>query len=315
MNQAGERKIIPGADVEEHLRQFLRESAYTAQGGVITDLDGTVVHEDRGRVYIPEAVGFALKELYDLGRPLILNTLRFPLSVIRTFGKEWHALARSPIPTVTLNGSQLGFVTQNAAGEMVFEELDAYPLSRIEVDEVLEGVQGLLAGGISDILVFYYPRDWRMGEIIWTPVPERVTAVKEKYLSASTVTAVEFTKLREQMQAEEVCMIFLLIDAPEDQLMAYQHTQRSSFFTRRGVDKLSGAQAIAGRLGIDLAHSIGAGDAETDRFLNGVGLAILVGNHELEFRGSFQTLKLKNQFELGDLLFRLAELQREALKK
>jgi hydroxymethylpyrimidine pyrophosphatase-like HAD family hydrolase len=178
----------------------------------------------------------------------------------------------------------------------------------------LQGVQGLLDGGINDVLVFYYPRDWRMGEIIWTPVPEKVQPVKEKYRSASAVTAVEFAKLREQMRSEEICMIFLLINAPQDRLMAYQHTKRSNFFTRRGVDKLFGAQAIATRLGIDLAHSIGAGDAETDRFLNGVGLAILVGNHDLEFRGSFQTLKLKNQFELGDLLFRLADLQREALK-
>lgn len=308
------RKIILSEGVEEHLRQFLRESAYAAQGGVITDLDGTVVHEEHGRVYIPESVEYGLKELYDLGRPLILNTLRFPLSVIRTFGKEWYAIANTPIPTVTLNGSQFGYVTQNAAGELIFEELDAYPLSNAEVDGALQIAQELLNGGINDLLVFYYPRDWRMGEIIWTPVPERVTPVKEKYRSASAVTAVEFTKLREQMQAEEICMIFLLIDAPQDQLMAYQHTKRSNFFTRGGVDKLFGAQAIAARLGIDLAHSIGAGDAETDRFLNGVGLAILVGNHALEFRGSFQTLKLKNQFELGDLLFRLAELQREALK-
>jgi hydroxymethylpyrimidine pyrophosphatase-like HAD family hydrolase len=314
MNKSEARKVILAENVEQHLRQFLRQSAYAAQGGVMTDLDGTIVHEEGGRVYIPEPVEVALKEFYDLGRPLILNTLRFPLSVIRTFGKEWYAIANAPIPTVTLNGSQFGFVTQNEAGELLFEELGAFPLSSTEVDEVLQGVQGLLDGGINDVLVFYYPRDWRMGEIIWTPVPEKVQPVKEKYRSASAVTAVEFAKLREQMQAEEICMIFLLINAPEDKLMAYQHTKRSNFFTQHGVDKLSGAQAIATRLGIDLAHSIGAGDAETDRFLNGVGLAILVGNHDLEFRGSFQTLKLKNQFELGDLLFRLADLQREVLK-
>lgn len=306
------RKIVLGEGLEEHLRQFLKQSAYAAQGGIITDLDGTVVHEQHGRVYIPDQVTYALKALYELGRPLVLNTLRFPLSVIRTFGKEWYAISNAPIPTVTLNGSQCGFVTQTSAGDLIFEEMDAFPLPKSEVEEVLQGVQGLLEGGVSDLLVFYYPRDWRMGEIIWTPVPEKVEAVKEKYRSASAVTAVEFTKLREQMTAEEICMIFLLIDAPDQQLMAYQHTKRSNFYTRRGVDKLFGAQAIAQRLGIELAHSIGAGDAETDRFLNGVGLAILVGNHSLEFRGSVQTLMLKNQFELGDLLFRLAELQREA---
>jgi hypothetical protein len=105
MNHLETRKIVLGEGVEDHLRQFLRQSTYASHGGVITDLDGTIVHEDRGRVYIPEPVEFALKELYDLGRPLIINTMRFPLSVIRTFGKEWYAIANSPIPTVTLNGS------------------------------------------------------------------------------------------------------------------------------------------------------------------------------------------------------------------
>ena len=104
MNKSEAKKIILAEGVEEHLRQFLRQSAYAAQGGVMTDLDGTIVHEEGGRVYIPAPVEVALKEFYDLGRPLILNTLRFPLSVIRTFGKEWYAIANAPIPTVTLNG-------------------------------------------------------------------------------------------------------------------------------------------------------------------------------------------------------------------
>jgi hydroxymethylpyrimidine pyrophosphatase-like HAD family hydrolase len=273
-------------------------------------LDGTVVHEEQGRIYIPKPVEFALKELYDLGRPLILNTLRFPLSVIRTFGKDWYSISNSPIPTVTLNGSQLGFVTKTAQDELTFEEIAAFPLKAEEIDDVLDGVKGLLDGGINDILVFYYPRDWRMGEIIWTPVPEKVQPVKEKYTSASSVTAVEFAKLREQLHAEKLCMIFLLVNVPHDKLMAYQHTKRGNFYTREGVDKLFGAQSIAAKLGIDLSHSLGAGDTEMDNFLRGVGLAVIVGGRELGFSGSLQTIKLKTSFELGDLLFRWAELQR-----
>ena len=69
-------------------------------------------------------------------------------------------------------------------------------------------------------------------------------------------------------------------------------------------------------LGVDLASSLGAGDAELDRFLGAVGLAVVVGNNNLEFRGLLQTVKLKNSFELGALLFRLAELlgDRSAVK-
>ncbi|MGH9940938.1 MAG: HAD family phosphatase [Pyrinomonadaceae bacterium] len=300
-------------EVEEKLRAFLRTSAYASHGGVVTDLDGTVVHEDQGRVYIPPPVELALKELYDLGRPLILNSLRFPLSVLRTFGKEWYGISNAPIPTISMNGSQLGFVVKNDQGELEFEEITAFPLTDAEIEEALRGVGQLLAGGIKDVLVFYYPRDWRMGEIIWTPVPENVLHVKEKYVSASAVTAVEFAKLREQMFAQEVCMIFLLIDAPEDTLMAYQHTKRSNFFTRAGVNKLSGTEAMAAHLGVDLSHSVGAGDTEMDNFLSGVGLTLLVRNHELAFRGIHQTVKVRDSFEQGDILFRLAQIQRELL--
>ena len=305
------KKTALSLEVDELLKQFVRKSRFAATGGVITDLDGTAVHEEQGRIYIPEPVEFGLKKIYELGQPVVLNSLRFPLSVMRTFGKEWLAIANAPIPVVSMNGSQLGFVTRDEKDELCFEEITAFPLAATEIDEVLEGVQGLLDGDVREILLFYYPRDWRMGEIIWTPVAEKVIHVKEKYRSASSVTAVEFAKLREQLQSEEICMIFLLIERSADDLMAYQHSKPSSFFTRKGVDKLYGSQQIARKLGFDLAHSIGAGDTPMDSFLNGVGLAVQVGNFNLEFKGLQATIKLKNSFELGDFLFRLAELRQE----
>lgn len=293
------------------LKQFIRQSRFTEKGGIITDLDGTAVHEEHGRIYIPEPVEFALKRLYQTGRPVILNSLRFPLSVMRTFGKEWLAIANAPIPVVSMNGSQLGFVNRDENNELSFEEITAFPLEAEQIDEVVAGVQKLLDDDIREVLLFYYPRDWRMGEIIWTPIAEKVIHVKEKYASASSVTAIELTKLREQLHAEEICMIFLLIERPADDLMAYQHSRPSSFFTRRGVDKLFGTQAIAEYLGIDLAHSVAAGDTPMDNFLSGAGLAVQVGGRDLEFRGIHSTVNLANSFELGDFLFRLAELQKE----
>lgn len=304
-------ETILNPEIDQALRQFLKHSRYAEAGGVITDLDGTAVHEDQGRVYIPPRVEFGLKRLYELGRPVVLNSLRFPLSVMRTFGREWIAIANAPIPVVSLYGSQIGFVTKTDEDELTFEEIEAFPLAAAEIDDVLKGVEGMVEGGIKDLLLFYYPRDWRMGEIIWTPVAEKVISVKEKYLSASAVTAVELPKLREQLHREEICMIFLLIEVAEDQLMAYQHTKRSNFFTHKGVDKLSGTREIARHLGLDLSASIGAGDSPMDVFLSGVGLAVHVGNPNLEFLGLQQTIKVKSIFELGDLLFRLADLQQE----
>ena len=295
-------------EVETKLRKFVEQSAFTTSGSVVTDLDGTAVHEFQGKIIIPKEVELGLMQHYESGRPLILNSLRFPLSVIRTFGQDWYKLSNAPIPTVTLNGSLMGFIKKTTESELVFEEAVAFPLTADEIREALKGVKGMLDGGIKNILVFYYPRDWRIGEVIWTPVPENIITVKEKYRSASAVTAVKFPKLEEQMLAEDVCMIFLLIDAPEDQLMAYQHTKRSNFITHKDVDKVSGAHAMAEVLGVELQQSLCAGDTELDNFLEGVGLASIVGNKELKFRGQVETVRLKNSHELGDLLFRAAAL-------
>jgi len=308
-------KAIQKYEFDEVLRNFLMQSRFATDGAVVTDLDGTAVHEEHGRVYIPEPVEIGLKKLYELGRPVVLNSLRFPLSVMRTFGKEWLAIANAPIPVVSLYGSQTGYVTRDDKGELCFEELDAFPLDAGEIDDVLQRVGQLVEGGVRDLLLFYYPRDWRMGEIIWTPVAEKVIHVKEKYTSASAVTAVELEKLREQLHAEEICMIFLLVEIPQDQLMAYQHTNRSNFFTHQGVNKLTGTEAIARQLGFALEHSIGAGDSEMDTFLKGVGLTVQVGNNpRFAFRGLTDTVRINTIFELGDFLLRLADFQREILK-
>jgi hydroxymethylpyrimidine pyrophosphatase-like HAD family hydrolase len=300
--------MVLNAETDLRLQRFIEQSSFATSGVVITDLDGTAVHEYQGKIAIPKEVELGLMRHYERGRPLILNSLRFPLSVIRTFGKDWYRLSNAPIPTVTLNGSLMGFVKKTDDGELGFEEAVAFPLTQDEIIAALKGVKAILDGGIKNILVFYYPRDWRIGEVIWTPVPENVHLVKEKYTSASAVTAVEFPKLQEQMLAEEICMIFLLIDAPEDQLMAYQHTKRSNFITHKGIDKLFGAQAMAKFLDTDLGQSLGAGDTELDNFLSGVGLALLVGNQDLAFRGTIDTIKLRDSMELGAVLFRAAEL-------
>jgi hydroxymethylpyrimidine pyrophosphatase-like HAD family hydrolase len=296
------------AEAEAKLRQFIQESSFASSGVVVTDLDGTAVHEYQGKTIIPKEVELGLMRHYERGRPLILNSMRFPLSVIRTFGQDWYKLSNAPIPTVTLNGSLMGFVKKTDESELVFEEAAAFPLTKQEIIEALEGVEVLLNGGIENVLVFYYPRDWRIGEVIWTPIPENILPVKEKYRSASAVTAVELPKLREQMLAEDICMIFLLIDAPESQLMAYQYTKSGNFITHKGVDKLFGARAMSELLHYDLRASMGAGDAELDTFLSGVGLALIVGDQQLSFRGLKDTIKLNNSFELGNLLFRAAEL-------
>jgi hydroxymethylpyrimidine pyrophosphatase-like HAD family hydrolase len=289
--------------IQNTLRDFLAHSDFARSGAVITDLDGTALHESNGRISIAKPVELGLKRLYDLGHPFVLNSLRFPLSVLRSFGRDWYSVSNAPIPAVTLNGSLLGYVTLTPAGEVTFEEIAAFPLQAAEIDAALDGIQKLMDSGVRELLLFYYPRHWQAGEIIWTPAVERTQAILQKYRSASSVVTWEFAQLRAKLHAADICMMLLLLDLSQDQLMAYQHTRRDNFLTREGIDKLSGAQHIAELLHFDLASSIGAGDTEMDRFLSGTGLAVLVGGMPLEFHGRIATLRLKNSFELGDLLF------------
>src|SRR5678816_413056 len=120
-------------DIEVKLQRFIEQSSFATSGVVITDLDGTAVHEFQGKIAIPKEVELGLMRHYERGRPLILNSLRFPLSVIRTFGQDWYRLSNAPIPTVTLNGSLMGFVKKTDEGELGFEEAVAFPLTKEEI--------------------------------------------------------------------------------------------------------------------------------------------------------------------------------------
>ena len=285
------------------LRRFLSSGRFAAAGAVITDLDGTAVLEREGRIYLPPTVEGGLEHIRRLGRPVIANTLRFPRSVIGVFGDEWHRSTGTDLPLVSMKGSQIGRVVRDEAGAMSFEEWHAETLTPAEISEVMVGVEGMVDDGVRDLLVFHYPRDWRQGELIWTPDADRVEAVAAKYRSATRAFSSDVRAFGDTLLSQEMCMIFLLIDLPEDRRMAYQHTQRASFFTRAGVNKRTGAEAMARHLGIDLAASIGAGDAPPDDFLAAVGFAIIVGdNGEVDYRGLAHTARVPDIASFGHLL-------------
>lgn len=56
----------------------------------MTDLDGTAVHELEGRAMLSRTMELGLKRVHERGREVLINTLRFPLSVMRVFGAEWR---------------------------------------------------------------------------------------------------------------------------------------------------------------------------------------------------------------------------------
>jgi hydroxymethylpyrimidine pyrophosphatase-like HAD family hydrolase len=299
----------PALDAETHaaLKDFLAANDPIGRGGIMTDLDGTAVLERDGLVVIPDIVSGALTDLSRMGCPVSINTLRFPMNVIRTFGREWYSITNAPLPLVSLNGAQIGYLEERDDA-IAFREIAAFPLSQADVDEVLVGVAGLLGGGIDDILLFFYARDYARGERIWTPTPERAEAARERYRSADEVFSGGLDALRLQLQGEEICMMMMLVNAEDDRLMAYQHVKRSSFVTRAGVDKKFGAEALAKALGLDLAQGIGCGDTPMDSFLAATGLGVQVGNRDMEHKGLKATVRVPDSLGLGALFMAAAAL-------
>jgi hydroxymethylpyrimidine pyrophosphatase-like HAD family hydrolase len=289
------------------LQRFLRESRFAERGAVMTDLDGTAVHEAEGGVLLSRSVELGLQQVHAAGHEVLVNTLRFPLSIMRAFGADWRRASGSDMTVVTLKGSLMGRIVGTREGELAFEEIQAFTLTAGEIEEVLKGVRGLCEQGAPDLLVFHYPRQWQQGELIWTAEPNRIAHVRDKYRSATRVFSGGVDALAAALHAQPQCMVFLLIDAPQDRLMAYQHTERTRFVTHEGVDKRSGAIALAGNLGVALADSVGAGDAETDTFLNEVGLAAIVGNQDVDFKGRIDTVRLPDAPAFGEMLLAIAE--------
>lgn len=291
---------------EDILAGFLRDSRFRQAGAVITDLDGTALEEWEGALRVEPAVALGLKALAEQGRPVGLNTLRFPLNVIRTFGRAWGAITDEPLPLVSLNGAISGHLVHARGDTVVFEELDAVPLADTELAELLQGIRGLRENGVEDLLVFAYPRDWTAGEVIWAPTEARAAAAREKYRSASDVWTGELAELETRLHERAHCMVFLLVEIPEDRRMAYQHARPSSFVTHAGVDKLDGARRLAATLGFSLEDSVGCGDTPMDSFLAGCGLAVQVGPQALEHKGVRATLRVGTPREMGAVLDRLA---------
>jgi hypothetical protein len=276
------------------LARLLDVAPFASQGAVMTDLDGTAVHEHVGRIVIPKSVSHALTELRRLGRPIVLNSLRFPLNVIQTFGREWYAISNAPLPLVSLNGSVVGHLREGTSGAIEFDEVWTAPLPASTCQAVLGDLERLLVSGEDDIVLFYYPRDWRSGEHLWAPVADRCDALRTRYPSASGITSGSLESLSSSLPASEPCMPLVLIDASHDQLMAYQHVRPNQFVTASGIDKSVGAKSAAHLLGFELDASVGA--------------------PALPYAGRHATLDVADSLALGELWFRLADQVRRSMR-
>ena len=299
--------IEPALALDEVIERFLSASAFARDGAIITDLDGTAVHEFEGRIVIPKSVSHGLGELRRLHRPIVLNTLRFPLNVINTFGQEWYDVSAAPLPLVSLNGSVVGHLREGSNGVIEFEELTSTAVPSSTREALVGELERLLASGIDDLVLFYYPHDWRAGERLWTPVEARQPELLGRYRSASAIDSAPLEQLAAALEACEPRMLFVLVGATHDELMAYQHARPNQFVTADGVDKAHGASVVAQRLGFDLAASVGAGDTMMDNFLSSVGLALRIGNASLPYDGRHATVDLADSLALGEFWFRLAD--------
>lgn len=294
------------SNVFEQFRTFLEFSDFINHGAVITDLDGTALHEMNGEVHIPQTIRTGIAQCNKAGIPIILNTLRFPMSFIRTFGHDWYSITNEPIPTVLLNGSLLGRIVRTSKGNLEYEEVKAFTLSHEEIDDLIDRIQLHVEENFGDVTLFYYSKHWKNGERIWTPRMSKVAELHDRYRSASHVSSMNINDLRCELKDLEVCMILLLTESSNaNNLMAYQLAEKNGYITTNGTDKAQGTIRIAGMLGIDLKSSIGSGDTELDNFLDVVGLAVRVGNKDIPYKGMVDTLTVGTPLAYGEMLSRL----------
>ena len=253
---------------------------------------------------MPDEVRKGLTDMYNTSCPVIINTMRFPLSVIKTFAADWYDLSKASVPLVSLNGSQIGFINKNNS-DFTFQETSAFPLKGEEILKFISDVDNIL-GNSGSVHVFYYPRDWNKGEIIWTSDKEKVSETKDKYKSASFVYNSDLKTLHNNLNTEDICMIFLL-PVITDNDTSFVHTNHKDFYTHQKVDKLSGAKKMISHLHRQIDYFVGAGDTPMDVFLKEVGLVIKVGKMDFNFSFKSSVLQLEHVPDIGEVFTEVAK--------
>lgn len=293
-----EQKII--------LQDFVCQPGFRQHGGLITDLDGTIVQHQDGNYTIPTEVLAGLKELYQVGCPVILNTIRFPISIINTFASVLYPIFQNPIPVISLNGSQWGYISPGINGEFCFSEVGAKSLNATEIKSFIADLRFLDEKKVPNITVFYYPRDWTKGEIIWSAEENRVSEMAQTYKSAARIYSGSRQLLEENLAAEDISMIFLLV---KKDLIPGSHLQHNlkDFYTAAGVNKLTGAHAFVNQQGFRLDNFIGAGDTPMDVFLKETGAVIKVGDLPLPFDCQAPIFPVKKVAGIGEVFTHIAE--------
>lgn len=288
------------------IQDFVSQPDFRQYGGVITDLDGTIVQHQDGNYFVPAQVQAGLKNLYQANCPIILNTLRFPISIIKTFASVLYPIAQNSIPVISLNGSQWGYILPGANEEYSFTEVGAQPLRPAEIKNFMADIRLLVQQKLPHIAAFYYPRDWTKGEIIWSAEEDRVAEMKQTYKSASWIYSSSLSVLEKNLAAEEISMIFLLVKKDLIQGAHLQHNIKD-FYTTANINKLTGAHAFVNQLRRNLKHFIGAGDTPMDVFLKETGAVIKVGNLPLDFSCQATILPVETVSEIGEVFTQIAE--------
>jgi hypothetical protein len=288
------------------IQNFASQPGFRQYGGLISDLDGTIVQHQDGNYFIPPEVQTGLNDLYRANCPIILNTIRFPLSIIKTFAGVLYPIAQNPIPVISLNGSQWGYISSEEDQEFSFTEAGAQPLQPTEIKSFIANLRLLIKNKLSQVAAFYYPRDWTKGEIIWAAEEDRVAELAQNYKSASRVYSSSLSILEKNLLGEDISMIFLFVNKDQIPGTHLQHNLRD-FYTTAGVNKLSGAHAFVNQLGRNLPYFIGAGDTPMDVFLKETGAVIKVGDLPLGYNCQATILPVATVAEIGEVFTQIAQ--------
>lgn len=216
---------------------------------LIVDLDGTLIDgSERISPRVRRAVTQVAEKL-----PVAIATGREPPDVIR-FARQLGLAA----PQISDGGAT---IVDPATGETLWRD----PLDSGDAESVIRHLHGMTAHFIAT-----HPGG---------------AATKFEDVPHWNLTRVSALDLEEQVSEELVATFSGQEDLQAVKVFLPYNNLWAVDFTRRGVDKAKGALRLAGMLGLEAGHMVGAGDSYNDiPLLRVCGLAIAMGDAPPELK-------------------------------
>ena len=220
---------------------------------------------------------------------------------------EHFARPLNSIPVVLMMGSVVGELTLSDDGKLTYNNLLSLPFHQDQAaqvgNKVLEHLNKGVEGQSNENIQYkfsYYPNaklDQLNGEMVWTP-KEADNNIIQLYQPYSTIDNGPIEDVLEKFkESGSVYAILTASNRINGKIVLEEN------FSPSGMTKSTGLNIALDRFGLHRRSIVGFGDSRKyDDFLDDVGLAGIVGQDEVPFKGTIGTLHIPSPNEFGPVL-------------